>query len=145
MNSIIEFQHKILRKYTMLGMIQYSDAPFFHDMVDKNDYKMISIFEVFAINRNEDDFLENLGLYAQLILEHDEEHQEETPVPREPENENITLLKDYQSEFSAEEFEKLKNHILEETKMIMTAIKIFKLNKDSKDMVHTMRLFLKKN
>ena len=53
----------------MLGMIQYSDAPLFHDMVDQRDYKMISIFEVFAINRNEDDFLENLGLFAQLVLE----------------------------------------------------------------------------
>ncbi len=67
MQSIIDYQHKILRKYTMLGMIQYADAPFFHEMVDKSDYKMISIFEVFAINRNEDDFLENLGLFNQLI------------------------------------------------------------------------------
>ena len=33
-NSIIEYQHKILRKYTMMGLIQYADAPFFHDMVD---------------------------------------------------------------------------------------------------------------
>lgn len=29
---------------------------------------MISIFEVFAINRNEQDFLENLDLFAKAIL-----------------------------------------------------------------------------
>ena len=64
-DSIIQYQHKILRKYTMMGQIQYCDAPFFHDMVDQKDYKMISIFEVFAINRDEDDFLENLGLFSE--------------------------------------------------------------------------------
>lgn len=57
----------------MMGMIQYCDAPFFHDMVDQRDYKMISIFEVFAINRNEDDFLENLALFAQLVMAQDDE------------------------------------------------------------------------
>lgn len=62
--SIIEYQHKILKKYTIRGFIKYSDAPIFHEMVDQKDYKMISIFEVFAINRDEDDFLENLGLLA---------------------------------------------------------------------------------
>ena len=53
----------------MMGLIQYADAPIFHDMVDQRDYKMISIFEVFAINRNGEDFLENLGLFAQLVME----------------------------------------------------------------------------
>jgi hypothetical protein len=48
----------------MRGLIKYSDAPIFHDMVDTKDYKLMSIFEVFAINRDEDDFLENLGLLA---------------------------------------------------------------------------------
>jgi hypothetical protein len=37
--------------------------------VDKSDYKMISIFEVFAINRNEDDFLENIQLFATIVQE----------------------------------------------------------------------------
>jgi hypothetical protein len=27
LNKVIEYQHKILRKYTMTGMISYSDAP----------------------------------------------------------------------------------------------------------------------
>ena len=53
-----------MKKYTIRGFIKYSDAPIFHEMVDQKDYKMISIFEVFAINRDEDDFLENLGLLA---------------------------------------------------------------------------------
>ena len=76
MQSIIDFQHKILRKYTILGYIQYPDAPFFHDLVDKSDYKMISIFEVFAINRNEDDFLENIQLFATIVQEEQAKKQE---------------------------------------------------------------------
>lgn len=63
-DGIMQYQHKILRKYAMLGMIKYSAVPFFHQLVAQRDYKMISIFEVFAQNRNEDDFLENLGFYS---------------------------------------------------------------------------------
>lgn len=74
---IVEYQHKILRKYTMLGMISYSDAPQFHDLVDKRDYKMICLFEVYAQNRSEDDFLENLGLCAQINKEEEEQEDEE--------------------------------------------------------------------
>lgn len=29
-DGIMQFQHKILRKYAMLGMIKYSAVPFFH-------------------------------------------------------------------------------------------------------------------
>ena len=32
----------------MLGMIHYSAVPFFHQLVQNKDYKMICIFEVFA-------------------------------------------------------------------------------------------------
>lgn len=46
-------------------------------MVDLKDYKMISIFEVFALNRDEDDFLENLGLLAQISLEEADTHENE--------------------------------------------------------------------
>jgi len=63
-DGIMQYQHKILRKYAMLGMIKYNAVPFFHQLVTNRDYKMICIFEVFAQNRNEDDFLENLGIYS---------------------------------------------------------------------------------
>lgn len=62
LQKVIEYQHKILRKYTMTGMISPSDAPCFHDMVDNRNYRMICIFEVLTHNRLESDFLENLGL-----------------------------------------------------------------------------------
>lgn len=38
-------------------------------MVSRRDYKMISIFEVFAVNRNEDDFLENLFIFKDVVNE----------------------------------------------------------------------------
>ena len=71
-NGIMQYQHKILRKYAMLGMIQYSAVPFFHCLVQNRDYKMICIFEVFALNRNEDDFLENLGILNEIRLQNSE-------------------------------------------------------------------------
>jgi hypothetical protein len=70
--GIMEYQHKILRKYAMLGMIQYSAVPFFHCLVQNRDYKMICIFEVFALNRNEDDFLENLGILNEIRLQNED-------------------------------------------------------------------------
>lgn len=47
-NGIMQYQHKILRKYAMLGMIKYCAVPYFHKLVTNKDYKMICIFEVFA-------------------------------------------------------------------------------------------------
>ena len=60
--QIAQYQHKILRKYAMLGFIRYSAIPFFHQLVHIHDYKMSCIFEVFAKNRNDEDFLENLKI-----------------------------------------------------------------------------------
>jgi hypothetical protein len=57
----------------MLGMIHYSSVPFFHNLVKNRDYKMICIFEVFAQNRNEDDFLENLGILNNIRINSEEQ------------------------------------------------------------------------
>lgn len=53
----------------MTGMISYADAPAFHNLVDKRDYRIVCVFEVFSQNRCEDDFLESLALIAQIIRE----------------------------------------------------------------------------
>lgn len=50
-------------------MISFTDVPAFHNMVDKRDYRIVCLFEVFCLNRNEDDFLENLALLAQITKE----------------------------------------------------------------------------
>jgi len=68
---MVEHQHIILRKYAMTGMISYADAPAFHDLVDKRDYRIICCYEVFCMNRSEDDFLENLAILAQIVKEQD--------------------------------------------------------------------------
>ena len=109
-DGIMQFQHKILRKYAMLGMIKYTAVPYFHQLVTTRDYKMICIFEVFALNRSEDDFLENLGIYCNQRqnsgdIEDDQQQADqnydnilmgdETPVEQkeeEPKDPNIELL-----------------------------------------------------
>lgn len=58
----------------MTGMISYADAPAFHDLVDRRDYRIICCFEVFCLNRIEDEFLENLGILAQIVKEQDYGH-----------------------------------------------------------------------
>lgn len=53
-------------------MIKYSDSPQFHDLVENWDYRMICILEVYTQNRNEDDFLENLGILGELLREQED-------------------------------------------------------------------------
>ena len=62
----------------MNGMISFADAPAFHALVDRRDYRIVCVFEVFSQNRSEDDFLENLALIAQIIKE--QEHASKTQV-----------------------------------------------------------------
>lgn len=77
MKSIEEFQQEIIQKYTLQGRFHYYDSLFFHQMVSKRDIRMISIFEVFAVNRNENDFLENMFIYKDLIFDSKNEEGDE--------------------------------------------------------------------
>jgi len=50
-------------------------------LVDARDYRIICILEVYSQNKNEDDFLENLGLLTQVIKEQKElEEKEGDPI-----------------------------------------------------------------
>ena len=71
--QICRYSHKILRKYVVNGMIQVSDGPEFHTMVNNRDYRILCIMEVYSQNKNEDDFLANLGLLSQVIRQEREE------------------------------------------------------------------------
>ena len=53
-------------------MIALCDGPKLHALVDSRDYRIICILEVYSQNKNEDDFLENLGLLTQVIKEAEE-------------------------------------------------------------------------
>ena len=68
-DQICRYSHKILRKYVVNGMIDLVDGPQLHNLVDARDYRIICIMEVFSQNKNEDDFLENLGLLSQVMKE----------------------------------------------------------------------------
>ena len=45
-------------------MISFADGPQLHNLVEAKDYRIICILEVYSQNKNEDDFLENLGLLS---------------------------------------------------------------------------------
>ena len=58
-------------------MITLQDGPQLHNLVDARDYRIICILEVYSQNKNEDDFLENLGLLTQVIKEQKEQEEKE--------------------------------------------------------------------
>jgi len=125
----------------MLGYIAYADTPFFHDLIDKSDYKIISIFEVFAINRNEDDFLENLNIIADIIQELEEEKEKEEEENKDP---NMKALNDLKKEHLVPfEVDRLKEMLKGGNRILLSAINAFKKIGDLNDFVHTLKLFLK--
>lgn len=161
MSSIIEFQHKILSKYTLSGRIRYYDASFFHDMVSRRDYKMISIFEVFAVNRNEDDFLENLFIFKDVVNEEMMNGQipsvndVQSPKREDQElEENFPMLKfftPYKEQLSFEEYHWCKHLILATNpddeillKKLTQIIDCFKIMKDEQDYIHSIKQLFKK-
>ena len=103
--QIAQFQHKILRKYAMLGFIRYSAIPFFHQLVHIRDYKMSCIFEVFAQNRNDEDFLENLKILDDIRTRQEEMHMQ--LVGEEHMNEHHVVEEDDHDLERAEEIEEV--------------------------------------
>jgi hypothetical protein len=163
MSSIIEFQHKILRKYTLSGRIRYYDASFFHDMVSRRDYKMISIFEVFAVNRNEDDFLENLFIFKDVVNEETiaaQQAVEDVPSPKKEDQEKeleesfplLKFLSPFKDQLSFEEYHWCKHLILATNpddqailRKLTQIIECYKVMNDEQDYVHSIKQLFKKS
>ena len=166
-DGIMQYQHKILRKYAMLGMIKYSAVPFFHQLVTSRDYKMICIFEVFAQNRNEDDFLENLGFYSNQrhnledLNQNPEQQQassshldimfpevndspQSIPEPEEPVDPNQALLVEHKEKFEAGEFDFFKEKVSSGDKRTIMMINCYRKNNDLDDMMNSMHRYYKK-
>lgn len=72
LDQICKYSHKILKKYVVNGMITLQDGPQLHNLVEARDYRIICILEVYSQNKNEDDFLENLGLLTQVLKDQGE-------------------------------------------------------------------------
>ena len=66
-NTFIEQQHRIIRRFCLNAKIPIADGAKFHQMINDCHPKIISSFEVFALNRNEEDFLENLMVIADIM------------------------------------------------------------------------------
>lgn len=66
-NTFIEQQHRIIRRFCLNAKIPIADGAKFHQMINECSPNIISCFEVFALNRNEDDFLENLMIIADIM------------------------------------------------------------------------------
>ena len=145
-SSIIEYQHKILRKYTMMGMINYFDAPLFHDLADQRDYKMISIFEVFAINRSEEDFLENLNIFKLFIDQDDqsptdEDAEQETEALVDPDlnNPNIQIVFQMKDRLGDDIYNWCKQAVKDNVKNVMSSINAWIALKDDADLVDSLK------
>lgn len=166
LEGIIQFQHQILRKYAVQGIFKYSALPLFHTLVKNRDYKMVCIFEVFAQNRNVDDFLENLGIYQQQRApENQEEEQgmdpqvlsqeeqlpqlpdanENVEPPEEQEDPDLAILKQVRARLSDEVYAYHCQKLQEGERKTLMLLKCFKSTNDEDDFVHSMkRLFNKR-
>ena len=79
----IEQQHRIIKRFCLNAKIPIADGAKFHQMINDCDQRIISSFEVFALNRNEEDFLENLGIVYDII---------KAPLDLEsPENKSVSM------------------------------------------------------
>jgi hypothetical protein len=132
---------------------------------------MISIFEVFSVNRNEEDFLENLYILkeiyneelqeAELLQEGEgsQERQQPTPTKRQIEEElertfpQLQYLHPIYDFLSFEEFHWLKQQIttastdstsLPVVKKIDGIIQVYQLLKDQADFIHSLKQLYKK-
>ena len=66
-NTFIEQQHRIIKRFCLNAKIPVADGAKFHQMIKEYNPKIISSFEVFALNRSEEDFLENLMVIAEVM------------------------------------------------------------------------------
>ena len=131
-------------------MISYVDAPQFHILVDNRDYRMICIFETYSQNRFEDDFLENLGLIAQITKDIDnspeeegEEVTEQQPLPDDSFSREIVIA---QRDGKLEET--VANFCIDKRqsgdRKINMIYKSFKTTGDHDDFLHSIKRFYNK-
>lgn len=151
----MEYQHKILRKYTLSGLITYYDASFFHDMVSKRDYKMISIFEVFAVNRNEEDFLENLFIFKDLVNEEQaalaqqtvaQEESAKLQAAEEEQYPNVKVLNQFREGIDEEVYQWCRESLKAQPpqKHLTDAFNCWRAVKDDRDLVHSLKTIFKR-
>jgi len=66
-STFIEQQHRIIKRFCCNAKIPVADGAKFHQEINECNTMLIGCFEVFAMNRNEEDFLENLTVVADLL------------------------------------------------------------------------------
>lgn len=96
---------------------------------------MISIFEVFAQNRSELDFIENLEVYGQIVTDKEEEGDLSNPL--------MKPLYEVRDQLSLEEFEWAREKVKEGFKKLSMVIKVFELNHDKTDFIHSIKRLAK--
>ena len=101
---------------------------------------MISIFEVFAINRDEDDFLENLGLFCENQNEGSSMQSVNSPNDTEDLSDpNQKVLFDFKEKLTKEEYEWCIEAVREGGKNILSTIDVFVKLKDEDDFIHSLK------
>eukprot|EP00349_Pseudokeronopsis_sp_Brazil_P011649 CAMPEP_0202978266 /NCGR_PEP_ID=MMETSP1396-20130829/84748_1 /ASSEMBLY_ACC=CAM_ASM_000872 /TAXON_ID= /ORGANISM="Pseudokeronopsis sp., Strain Brazil" /LENGTH=111 /DNA_ID=CAMNT_0049717183 /DNA_START=2276 /DNA_END=2611 /DNA_ORIENTATION=- len=103
---------------------------------------MISIFEVFAQNRNETDFIENLELYGTIAMEQqeddlggDEEEEEEEDLS----DPNVKTLHEFKEQMGSEEYSWGKEQIGLQNKKLLMILNVYNQMKDANDFLHSFK------
>ena len=125
-------------------------------MVTRRDYKMISIFEVFAVNRSEDDFLENLFIFKDLVNEEqalEDRMARDLEIIREEEEAfpHMKVLNQFRERLSPDEYawsRAVLTKVVDSAlpfKNLTQAITCWGLMKDDADLVHSVKRIFQRN
>lgn len=108
---------------------------------------MISIFEVFALNRNEVDFIENLEIYGQMIMDQHEGREDEEPTKPEEDlsDPKLKILFEVKDQLSEDEYDFAKMQLKENNKRIMMIFNVYENTKDLSDFLHSLKRIFKMN
>ena len=65
-NVFLQQQHRIVRRFCINAKVSIADGARFHQLINDCNQMVISAFEVFALNRLEEDFIENLNIISDI-------------------------------------------------------------------------------
>lgn len=102
---------------------------------------MIAIFEVFALNRNEFDFIENLEMYGSIYMEQEEENKTGQEVTEEEDlsDPKVKLLSEFKDQLTPEEYQWGKDQIAEGHKKVIMILNLYEQMKDGNDFLHSFK------
>jgi hypothetical protein len=145
----VQQQHKIVKKYGITGHLSFAEVAFFHGLINSGSNLIVAAFEVFALDRDSDAFLENLRIIVEagkrMNLIGDNMGGEPKVAKRQKRDTSdyLDFLEVNKAEFSKQEYDMLEKLAISKSPYVTGAIDLFDVNNDKADMVNTLKQLIK--